>query len=211
MNGAPVKTRVRSAMKTASRSAAARPTPRTARPRPRAKAGDIGQAPPEGSSSGQIAVDTNGAEATVAVGTNGVGSGELSTPYASAVAVAAVVLDKAADEPNAEDIKATEGEAKEAVTDAQQDDMEGDVIDDPVRMYLREIGRVTLLTAADERRLAPAARLLQARGEGCERPARGDRAHSPRHRRRPNCSCTVSTVSRGCWKPSPSSSPSRRR
>ena len=32
--------------------------------------------------------------------------------------------------------------------------MEGDVIDDPVRMYLREIGRVTLLTAADERRLA---------------------------------------------------------
>ena len=33
--------------------------------------------------------------------------------------------------------------------------MEGaELIDDPVRMYLREIGRVTLLTAADERRLA---------------------------------------------------------
>jgi len=30
----------------------------------------------------------------------------------------------------------------------------GDVIDDPVRMYLREIGRVSLLTAKDERKLA---------------------------------------------------------
>lgn len=29
-----------------------------------------------------------------------------------------------------------------------------EIIDDPVRMYLREIGRVSLLTAADERRLA---------------------------------------------------------
>ena len=29
-----------------------------------------------------------------------------------------------------------------------------DIIDDPVRMYLREIGRVTLLTARDERMLA---------------------------------------------------------
>jgi RNA polymerase primary sigma factor len=34
-------------------------------------------------------------------------------------------------------------------------DIEGsELIDDPVRMYLREIGRVTLLTAKDERRLA---------------------------------------------------------
>jgi len=31
-----------------------------------------------------------------------------------------------------------------------------EIIDDPVRMYLREIGRVTLLTAQDERRLAQA-------------------------------------------------------
>jgi hypothetical protein len=29
-----------------------------------------------------------------------------------------------------------------------------ELLDDPVRMYLRKIGRVTLLTAADERRLA---------------------------------------------------------
>ncbi len=35
---------------------------------------------------------------------------------------------------------------------AEFDDQEG--IDDPVRMYLREIGRVTLLSAADEKRLA---------------------------------------------------------
>jgi len=155
VNGAPVKTRVRNAMKTAARSAAARPTSRTARPRPRVKATDIGQAPADGSAGGQVAVDTNGAEAAVAVvGTNGAGSSEVSELYASAVAIASAVLEKAAEEPNAEDIKATEEEAKEAVTDAQQDDMEGDVIDDPVRMYLREIGRVTLLTAADERRLA---------------------------------------------------------
>ena len=37
----------------------------------------------------------------------------------------------------------------------EEEDFEGsELIDDPVRMYLREIGRVSLLTAADERRLA---------------------------------------------------------
>lgn len=36
-----------------------------------------------------------------------------------------------------------------------EEDLEGsELVDDSVRMYLREIGRVTLLTAADERRLA---------------------------------------------------------
>jgi RNA polymerase primary sigma factor len=39
--------------------------------------------------------------------------------------------------------------------ESEPDEVESaDLIDDPVRMYLREIGRVTLLTAADERRLA---------------------------------------------------------
>ena len=54
-------------------------------------------------------------------------------------------------EPAKEELAATEAEAAEE----QSEEMEGaEVIDDPVRMYLREIGRVTLLTAADERRLA---------------------------------------------------------
>ena len=73
-------------------------------------------------------------------------------PLSSAFAQAADA--EAPEEPDPKEIAATEEEAKEAVSDAQQDDAEGDVIDDPVRMYLREIGRVSLLTAADERRLA---------------------------------------------------------
>ena len=76
-----------------------------------------------------------------------------SDPLSSALAQAAA-SDDVPDEPDPKEIAATEEEAKEAVSDAQQDDVEGDVIDDPVRMYLREIGRVSLLTAADERRLA---------------------------------------------------------
>ncbi len=76
------------------------------------------------------------------------------TALADALAVVAAIPHEA-QEPARADIKATENEAKEAEEEAQQDDMEGaELIDDPVRMYLREIGRVTLLTAADERRLA---------------------------------------------------------
>ncbi len=53
-------------------------------------------------------------------------------------------------EPASSDLAEAEAEQEEA-----QEDLEGsELIDDPVRMYLREIGRVTLLTAADERRLA---------------------------------------------------------
>ncbi|MEX2430323.1 MAG: RNA polymerase sigma factor RpoD [Dehalococcoidia bacterium] len=53
-------------------------------------------------------------------------------------------------EPEGKDLAEAEAEPEE-----QPEDLEGsELIDDPVRMYLREIGRVTLLTAADERRLA---------------------------------------------------------
>lgn len=45
-------------------------------------------------------------------------------------------------------------EADAAEEEAAQDLDGSELIDDPVRMYLREIGRVTLLTAADERCLA---------------------------------------------------------
>ena len=79
---------------------------------------------------------------------------DIVDPLAEAEAKAVVVPDDAQREPDPEDIKSAEEEAKEAEVDARQDDVDGDVIDDPVRMYLREIGRVTLLTAADERRLA---------------------------------------------------------
>src|SRR6185295_11748422 len=43
-------------------------------------------------------------------------------------------------------------EEREAATAVPLEDQEG--IDDPVRMYLREIGKVFLLSAADEKRLA---------------------------------------------------------
>ena len=98
-------------------------------------------------------------------------------PYTSAVA--ATVLDKPADEPDAEAIHATEEEAKEAISDAQQEEVEGDVIDDPVRMYLREIGRVTLLTAADERRLA-LQRVSYKHVERCAEDLRAETLRPPR-------------------------------
>ena len=69
-----------------------------------------------------------------------------------------------ADDVEAEDEEETEGDTSANTTDgaavlaevsleAQALDA---MIDDPVRMYLREIGRVSLLTAQDERRLAQA-------------------------------------------------------
>ena len=86
-------------------------------------------------------------------------SAEEASPGSPTVAdaLAGVVTDEldAQREPDHQELKDTEDEAKEAEEDAQQDDLDGsELIDDPVRMYLREIGRVTLLTAADERRLA---------------------------------------------------------
>ena len=79
---------------------------------------------------------------------------DANDPVAAAAAQAEASDEDAPEEPGPKEIESAEEEAKEAVSDAQQDDVEGDVIDDPVRMYLREIGRVSLLTAADERRLA---------------------------------------------------------
>ena len=149
-NGAAGKSRAKAPAAKAAAKNAVKPAAKTAaRPRLRAKAAVAEQAPP----AEETAAGTNGAAPLNGAG-NGVETADVTTPYASALAVAAIAADPTTDEPNPDDIKATEEEAKEAVSDAQQDDMEGDVIDDPVRMYLREIGRVTLLTAADERRLA---------------------------------------------------------
>jgi len=54
-------------------------------------------------------------------------------------------------EPKVAKVKEEEPE-KEVEAGVELEDQEG--IDDPVRMYLREIGKVSLLTAADEKRLA---------------------------------------------------------
>ena len=69
---------------------------------------------------------------------------------AQAVAEAAAApVTEAAQHAAAEEEAATKkGKEVEEVDEGTE------LIDDPVRMYLREIGRVTLLTAADERRLA---------------------------------------------------------
>ena len=89
------------------------------------------------------AADGQGAAAAVAV----------ETPPAAATAVAAAVAAVVPDPPEGE-LPPGAATATENQVD-QQEDLEGsELIDDPVRMYLREIGRVTLLTAADERRLA---------------------------------------------------------
>ena len=58
--------------------------------------------------------------------------------------------------PTKADLAKAKAEAKAAEEEAAKDLDGTELIDDPVRMYLREIGRVTLLTAADERRLAQA-------------------------------------------------------
>src|SRR5690606_28500423 len=80
---------------------------------------------------------------------------DLGVQPAIAAAAVADAADSVGDidaipEPLTEELAEAELEPEE-----QTDDLEGsELIDDPVRMYLREIGRVTLLTAADERRLA---------------------------------------------------------
>jgi RNA polymerase primary sigma factor len=64
------------------------------------------------------------------------------------VAAARTVLPEL-DGPSARDIEREERDWAEVDTNEGND-----ALDDPVRMYLREIGRVDLLTSADERRLA---------------------------------------------------------
>ena len=64
------------------------------------------------------------------------------------IAAARTVLPEL-DGPSADDIEREERDWADADTNDG-----ADALDDPVRMYLREIGRVALLTSADERRLA---------------------------------------------------------
>ena len=79
--------------------------------------------------------------------------------------VAAIVPPPADVEEEEEDVVSSNGVAKEDADEAGDTEAEAepdleadlgsqDMIDDPVRMYLREIGRVHLLTAKDERSLA---------------------------------------------------------
>jgi RNA polymerase primary sigma factor len=62
------------------------------------------------------------------------------------------------EEPHLTDLRALEKEMEEEAEDDSLDDLGSDVVasSDPVRMYLREIGKVSLLTAEDEVRLAQA-------------------------------------------------------
>ena len=60
------------------------------------------------------------------------------------------------EEPQLHDLRALEKEMEEEEDDEPLNDLSNvfDAANDPVRMYLREIGKVSLLTAEDEVRLA---------------------------------------------------------
>ena len=81
----------------------------------------------------------------------------IATPRAAALTVPSE--EEQWDTPDAEGEKeGTEGTTTETESEDQERGPEAaetmEVLDDPVRMYLREIGRVRLLTSADERKLA---------------------------------------------------------
>ena len=81
----------------------------------------------------------------------------IATPRAAALPVPSE--EEQWDQPDAEGgQEGTEGSTQEAEAEEQERGPEAtetmEVLDDPVRMYLREIGRVRLLTSADERKLA---------------------------------------------------------
>ena len=138
---APAKSRgVKAAAKAAPKvapKAAAKETPKAA---PKAsKASAAPAAPPKAKATPEVAKVVEQAEAVVETAQE--------PDAAEAKTSANGTTEPAAEAPSA---SPTEQQA-----DSEPEEQEGsELIDDPVRMYLREIGRVTLLTAADERRLA---------------------------------------------------------
>jgi RNA polymerase primary sigma factor len=74
----------------------------------------------------------------------------------SAAALSATHLAAPPEQPADAEIWAAEAETKEEEEPELEEgkDLEGEAVDDPVRMYLREIGKVYLLSGADEKRLA---------------------------------------------------------
>ncbi len=104
--------------------------------------------------------------ATKSTGSTAVKEPKLKEPQTGGGAVAAAAVKDAVEgaaatkdlpaEPSRNAVAKAKAEADAAEEEAAQDLDGAELIDDPVRMYLREIGRVTLLTAADERRLAQA-------------------------------------------------------
>ena len=81
---------------------------------------------------------------------------EKAAAVADAVEAAIESDGATATKPGEEGLTKAKAEADAAEEEAAQNLDGSELIDDPVRMYLREIGRITLLTAADERRLAQA-------------------------------------------------------